>query len=125
MLDDIMNSSFFPTPKKTEKYPLSASPRLDLSLEMNDRRTAQDFPSLSENQSFGVSFKMESPAHNRLDWNKENSPNNMSFPSHKPSPFGSDPKNNSAQKVRLRLKENTAINYYNSMMMKSGTSASN
>jgi len=76
-LDDMMTSSFFPTPKKGKQL-LSDSPRLDLSIEMNER--SQEFLSKSsvkrENKSSAsVSFKaIGSPVHSSLDWNKENSP---------------------------------------------------
>jgi len=78
-LEDIMTSSFFPTPNRAKRS-LPGSPRLDLSMDMNER-SARDFLPKSEvkrevRSSPSVSFQtMASPVHNScMDWNKENSP---------------------------------------------------
>jgi len=75
-LDDMLTSSFLPTPNKG-KRPLCDSPRIDL--EMNERISQEFFNKFSvkrENKSStSVSFKsLGSPTDSHLDWNKENSP---------------------------------------------------
>jgi len=82
-LEDIMTTSFFPTPKRGKQS--LDSPRLDLSVEMSERNL--DFLSKSSvkrdiRASPSVSFKtMGSPVYNScIDWNKGNS--SAPYPSH-------------------------------------------
>ena len=102
--EEMMNSSFLPTPSKSNNPASFDSPRLNLTTELNER-TCPDIPDSSRSgedlQSTSVTFKEENSLSMGTPQDKENTPgvySNMLQSSHTTPAHNSKTKNDNCPK---------------------------